>query len=77
MPYASKKYIVSSRRIRLLGSASALAIEATSPLWQRLAPGGPEVLDTLERFVLERLRPRTYSDQTTIDALIREAEGRD
>jgi hypothetical protein len=34
-------------------------------------------LDTLERFVLERLRPRTYSDQTTLDALIREAEGRD
>jgi hypothetical protein len=33
-------------------------------------------LDTLERFVLERLKPRTYSDQTTIDALIREAEGR-
>ena len=32
-------------------------------------------LDTLERFVLERLKPRTYADQTTLDALIREAEG--
>jgi hypothetical protein len=32
-------------------------------------------LDTLERFVLERLKPRTYTDQTTIDALIRQAEG--
>jgi len=31
-------------------------------------------LDALERFVLERLKPRTYSDQTTLDALIREAE---
>lgn len=38
IPYASKKYVVSSRRIRLFDSASALAIEATSPLWQRLAP---------------------------------------
>lgn len=33
-------------------------------------------LDTLERFVLERLKPRTYADQATLDALIREAEGR-
>jgi hypothetical protein len=33
-------------------------------------------LDTLERFVLERLKPRTFADQTTIDALIREAEDR-
>jgi hypothetical protein len=31
-------------------------------------------LDTLERFVLERLKPRTYADQAEIDALIREAE---
>jgi hypothetical protein len=33
-------------------------------------------LGTLERFVLERLKPRTYSDQATLDSLIREAEGR-
>ena len=39
MLYASKKYVLSSRRIRLLDSASALAIDTTSPLWQRLAPG--------------------------------------
>jgi len=32
-------------------------------------------LDTVERFVIERLKPQTYSDQTTLDALIREAEG--
>src|SRR5947207_12553804 len=40
MPYASKKNVVSSRRIRLFDSASALASEATPPLWQRLASGG-------------------------------------
>ncbi len=34
------------------------------------------VLATLERFVLDRLKPRTYSEQATLDALIREAEGR-
>jgi hypothetical protein len=34
-------------------------------------------LDTLERFVLERLKPRTYTDQATMDALIREAEQSD
>jgi hypothetical protein len=48
----------------------------------RVAKRGPTTredfeaaLDTLERFVLERLKPRTYTEQTTIDALIREAEG--
>src|ERR1035438_8532731 len=40
MPYASKKYVVSSRRSRLFDSASALGIAAPSPLWQRMAPGG-------------------------------------
>jgi hypothetical protein len=34
-------------------------------------------LDTLERFVLERLKPRTFTEQSTIDALIRQAEGRE
>ena len=34
-------------------------------------------LDTLERFVLERLKPRTYAEQATLDALIKEAEARD
>jgi hypothetical protein len=32
--------------------------------------------DTLERFVLERLKPRTFTEQATLDALIREAERR-
>jgi hypothetical protein len=48
----------------------------------RVAKRGPTTrdefeaaLDTLERFVLERLKPRTYTEQTTIDALVREAEG--
>jgi hypothetical protein len=47
----------------------------------RVAKRGPTTrdefeaaLDTLERFVLERLKPRTYTDQATLDALIREAE---
>jgi hypothetical protein len=31
-------------------------------------------LDTLERFVLERLKPRTYAEQATLDQLIAEAE---
>jgi hypothetical protein len=54
MPYASKKYVVKSERIRLFDSASALAIEATSPLWQRLfppaggAPHEPEVAIPVE-----------------------------
>jgi hypothetical protein len=31
-------------------------------------------LEQLERFVLDRLKPRTFAEQTTIDALIAEAE---
>jgi hypothetical protein len=31
-------------------------------------------LDTLESFVLERLKPRTYAEQVTLDQLIAEAE---
>jgi hypothetical protein len=34
------------------------------------------VLAALERFVLDRLKPRTYSEHATLDALIKEAEGR-
>lgn len=32
-------------------------------------------LDTLEQFLLDRLRPRTYEDQEALKALIAEAEG--
>jgi hypothetical protein len=31
-------------------------------------------LDTLESFVLERLKPRTYAEQVALDQLIAEAE---
>jgi hypothetical protein len=44
----------------------------------RLATDADEfasALDTFERFVLDRLKPRTFAEQQTLDDLIREAEG--